>query len=135
MLSQALAPDGIPRSPKDEITPRRPFLPLLLSLSPAAAPTQPQQVVFDLRMVQAKPAEPRARRLTGLKKPLPLGDRKGFWNLPLAHARGSAIIGFRLPEPRPPCLRLAVGSALGRRLAQLVEEVAHLSELLVAMFH
>ena len=25
----------------------------------------------------------------------------GIWNLPLAHARGSATLGFRLPEPRP----------------------------------
>ena len=27
--------------------------------------------------------------------------RYGIWNLPLAHARGSATLGFRLPEPRP----------------------------------
>ena len=35
------------------------------------------------------------------EKPPPLGNRKGFWNLPLAHARGSRTIGFHLPEPRP----------------------------------
>ena len=27
--------------------------------------------------------------------------RYGIWNLPLAHARGSATLGFGLPEPRP----------------------------------
>ena len=35
--------------------------------------------------------------------------RYGSPNLPLAHARGSATLGFRLPEPRP----LMLGSVHG----------------------
>ena len=46
--------------------------------------------------------------------------RYGIWNLPLAHARGSATIGFPLPQQR---LLVALGPAIPpvRRTAPGVE--------------
>ena len=54
----------------------------------------------------AHPAGPRPDghglgKPTAVKRPLPLGNRRGFSVLRLAHARGSRTIGFRLPEPPP----------------------------------
>ena len=60
LLASPTDPAGRTRPPqrtRDETTPRRalPPLLLLLSLIPAAAQAQPQQVVFDVRMVRRSP--------------------------------------------------------------------------------